>query len=92
MSRTITVYRTWNGSDMANSDEYHETLDATRRYMRETYGAKGPMELDKDGRWEGFADPDVATNLGAYDIYIERREITLTRTGICNALKNIPHR
>lgn len=85
------IYRTWDGYDMANSDTYWPTLRQAIADIRDSYGVKGAIKLDKNGAWSGNAGPDagLASNM---DVHIERLEIEMTREGLCYALKMNPHR
>jgi hypothetical protein len=87
----VIIYRTWDSYDMANSDEYWPNLKGAVAHLREAYGIKKHIKLDENGAWEGRPDPKTADTRIA-EVYIERLDITVTRKGLCRALKLIPHR
>ena len=90
MARTIRIYRTWCGEDMAESDSYHPTLTKAREDLRKFYGVKGDITLDDEGGWEGRQIDDDGSE--RHDVHLEALDIELTREGLCRAFKIIPNR
>lgn len=92
MSRQITVYQVWDGSDMAGSDTWWPTLKQAREHIHEAYGfAKSAVKLT--------TDPDVPSLLAwsadmedGCDVHCMAARITMTAEGICDALTNEPNR
>lgn len=86
MSRSVRVYQCWDGSDMAESDAWFQTLTEARTHMSDAYGvALSAVVLDDDGGWEGEANDGV-------DVHVRRFVIVLTGEGVCHALTFLPNR
>jgi hypothetical protein len=87
--RFITIWRTWCGDDMAQSDSYYPTRRAAEAAIRENYdGVVLRPDPDDEDLWSGDIDGDG----NGFDVHLERLRIVVTRAGLCRALKNIPMR
>jgi hypothetical protein len=86
MSRSIILWRTWDGSDMAQSDQFFATKTAALRSLKDHYDVtEGMLKPDGEHRWS-FEHERWG------DVHLARVTVKMTKDGIANALINLPHR
>jgi hypothetical protein len=86
MSRSIILWRTWDGSDMAQSDLFFASKSSAVAHLWKNYDVTPAMLKPDDKNSWSFDHAKYG------DVHLARFTVEMTKNGIAEALTRIPHR